>query len=156
MAMCLGALSWITGKGPDPSASTDQALILALRWLLVPALCLWAGIQFAAFWRFTHRDDNPGNPETTSHALDIALRYNRNTLEQCFLAGVAWLALAAAFPGWSVTAVPVLAILFGLGRTTFWLGYLWAPWARSFGFVLTFLPTVAVLLMLAFSGLQQL
>ena len=149
LVLTLSAAIWAMAQPVVPATTVIDAMKLAAQLLLIPGLCLLAGVQFAASWRFGHRDDNAGSPETASQLLDIALRYNRNTLEQGFLAATAWLGLAASHPERALVVLPVLAALFGFGRITFWLGYAMAPWARSFGFVLTHMPTAAVLLVLA-------
>ncbi len=146
-ALAIVALAaWIVlSAPPDPAIASVDALAVTARWLVVPALTMWAGLQYVAIWRLTHREDNDGSPETPSANLDIALRYNRNTLEQAVLAGFAWLALAASWPDRTGTAVPLLATLFAVGRVTFWIGYRITPAARAFGFVLTHVPTVLVI-----------
>lgn len=149
LVLTIAAAFWAMAQPVVPAMTVVDALTLAVQLLLVPALCLLAGVQFAASWRFGHRADNDGDPQTASRPLEIALRYNRNTLEQGFLAALGWLGLAASHPERAPVVLPVLAALFGLGRITFWLGYARVPWARSFGFVLTQLPTAAVLLVLA-------
>lgn len=152
--LCGAAAALVLRHEPNRSLSQAQALVLTARWLLVPALCLLVGVFFAAAWRFTHKDDNAGSAETCSPILEIALRYNRNTLEQGFMAGAGWLALAVSFPHYAEAALPLLAGLFALGRISFWIGYLWARWARAFGFAVTVLPTSAVLIFLSVSLLM--
>jgi hypothetical protein len=77
-----------------------------------------------------------------SLSFEIGLRYNQNTLEQTVLVVIAWPLLALLLPPAEPGIVPVLAVLFGVGRFAFLIGYLIAPWARAFGFGLTFYPTV--------------
>ena len=67
----------------------------------------------------------------------------QNTLEQAAIAAPAHLALALLIPGHWLAILPVLVILFGLGRFFFWLGYAGGAGSRTFGFGLTFYPTVA-------------
>jgi uncharacterized MAPEG superfamily protein len=114
-----------------------------LTCLIAPALCLVAGIGFIANRRFldpTAIDGADGSP-----TIDLAQRYLRNTVEQSVLAAMAWLAFAAVLPDRAAQILPSLAITFVIARATFWIGYAIAPWARAFGFALTFYPTVAVL-----------
>src|SRR6185503_18536006 len=129
-------------------------LAFAARWLLVPALCLLAGIGLTANRRFFIEDAIDGSPAPQSNALQINLRYNQNTLEQTVLAAIAWSGLALALPHERLGLIPLLAIFFATGRATFWLGYLIAPWARAFGLGLTFYPTVAALIWLAATALR--
>jgi len=82
--------------------------------------------------------------------MEINLRYNTNTLEQTVLAAVAWMGLALQLRPQDLGLIPALAGLFAIGRAAFWLGYLYAPWARAFGLGLTAYPTFAALIWLAF------
>ena len=52
-------------------------------------------------------------------------------------------------PDRATILIPALASLFALGRAAFWIGYLVAPWARAFGFALTFYPTAVAIVWLA-------
>ena len=117
-------------------------LAFGARWLLAPGCMLLAGIQVAAGRGF-HADAIDGTRTPKSHALEIALRYNRNTVEQTLLAVIAWLGLAASVPHAALAFVPAMACLFVVGRIAFWIGYLLYPIARAFGMVLTALPTIA-------------
>jgi len=139
----------------DPAvADTAGRLAFAAQWLLVPGFTLIVGIGAAANRRFFVPDAIDGNPETGNRALDINLRYNRNTLEQTVLAAIAWIGLALVLPEARLALIPELAIAFAIGRALFWLGYLAAPWARAFGFALTFYPTVAAYIWLALRALR--
>jgi hypothetical protein len=131
-----------------PALAQADALGLAVRWLTAPGLCLLAGIGFTANRRFLDPKAIDGDRPAGDRAFDINLRYNQNTLEQTVLAAIAWLGLAAADPPRAAVLLPALAGLFAAGRLTFWLGYLYAPWARAFGLGLTFYPTVAILVWL--------
>ena len=73
-----------------------------------------------------------------------------STLEQTILAAAAWAGLALTLPAGRLGLIGPLAILFVVGRAAFFAGYLAAPWARAFGFGLTFYPTGAALVWLAF------
>ena len=117
-------------------------LPFAVRWLLAPGCALLAGVQVAAGRGF-HPDAIDGTPTPKSHVLEIALRYNRNTVEQALLAAIAWLGLAASVPHAALAFVPAMGCMFVAGRITFWIGYLVSPTARAFGMVLTALPTIA-------------
>lgn len=135
---------------PIEAASAGDRLALAARWMLVPALCLAAGVGFVSAWRFGRRDAL-GEAST---GANLALRYNLNTLEQAFLAGVAWAGLALSLRPEQLTLIPVLAGLFGVGRLTFAIGYAIAPPFRAFGMGLTAYPTYAALAWLAVQALR--
>ncbi len=142
-------VAWVSLSAPPLLAITlpdadDLAtrLAFAVRWLLAPGCTLLAGIQVAAGRGF-HADAIDGTRTPESHALEIALRYNQNTVEQTLLAAIAWLGLAVSVPHAALAFVPAMAGLFVAGRITFWIGYLLYPIARAFGMVLTALPTIA-------------
>lgn len=149
----LSVLISIPGIGrafPAPEDDDVAARLgFAAKWLLVPALCLLAGIGTLANRRFFSDDAIDGTRTPASGTLEINIRYNQNTLEQAVLAAIAWVGLALALPHDQMGLIGVLAIVFATGRVLFWSGYLIAPWARAIGFALTFYPTVAALLWLA-------
>jgi len=149
VVVCLAAAAFGLAHPIRAPDGTAGRLAFAVRWLLVPGLCLLAGIGLTANRRFFAPDAIDGGPPTPGSALDINLRYNKNTLEQTVLAAVAWTGLALALPPERLGLIPALAVLFGLGRAAFWIGYLMAPWARAFGLGLTFYPTAAALVWLA-------
>ncbi|MEO8115589.1 MAG: hypothetical protein ABI655_14475 [Phenylobacterium sp.] len=131
-----------------------ERLVFAVRWLLVPGLCLLAGVGLTANRRFFSAAAIDGGRPVDDGSFEINLRYNQNTLEQTVLAAVAWTGLALALPASQLNLIPAMAGLFAVGRAAFWLGYLAAPWARAFGLGLTFYPTAAALVWLAFRALR--
>jgi len=149
MVVCLIVATRTLGHGDAAPVSTADRLALAARWLLVPALCLLAGIGLTANQRFLRADAIDGGPAAGTGLLEVNLRYNQNTLEQTVLAAIAWTGLALAFPARDLGLIPALAGLFAAGRVAFFAGYLYAPWARAFGLGLTFYPTIAALVWLA-------
>lgn len=138
-----------------PPLGDDEAarLAYAARWLLLPALCLLAGVGAMANRRFFSSDAVDGTRAPVSRSLEINLRYNQNTLEQAVLAAAAWSGLALMLPHDRLGLIGMLAIVFAVGRALFWIGYLIAPWARAIGFGLTFYPTAIVLVWLAVRAL---
>jgi hypothetical protein len=129
-------------------------LAYAARWLLVPGLCLMAGVGAMANRRFFSSDAMDGTRAPESRTMEINLRYNLNTLEQTVLAAIAWTGLALALPHERLGLIAALAVIFAFGRILFWSGYLIAPWARAFGFALTFYPTVAAFVWLVLRALR--
>jgi hypothetical protein len=147
VAVCLVTWRYALGRGDAAPVTAAARLALAVRWLLVPGLCLLAGIGMTANQRFLREDAIDGGP--AGGAFEINRRYNLNTLEQTVLAAIAWTGLSLQLAPRDLTVIPALAALFGAGRLAFWLGYLYAPWARAFGLGLTFYPTAATLVWLA-------
>jgi hypothetical protein len=153
IAVCIG-WGMFGGWGtpyPAPETSGDR-LAFAWRWMLIPGFTLFLGVGFAAASRFFLPDAIDGERRVENKAFEINLRYNLNTTEQLALAAVAWSGLALVLPPESLGLIPRLAILFGIGRVAFWLGYLFAPWARGFGMGLTSYPQFAALIYLAFAA----
>ena len=148
-AVCM-AVAWLSlGRAPAADLATAERLALAARWMLVPGLCLLAGVGLTANRRFLSEQAIDGGAAVPGSAFDINLRYNLNTLEQAALAAIAWSGLALTLRPQNLSLIPALAGLFAVGRITFWIGYLFAPWARAFGLGLTFYPTAAALVWLA-------
>jgi hypothetical protein len=140
---------------PDPApANAGERLAFAARWLLVPGLALFAGIGLTANQRFLKADAIDGERRVDSNAFEINLRYNQNTLEQAILAAVAWVNLALVLPAEDLGVIPRMAVLFGVGRAAFWLGYLYAPWARAFGMGLTAYPSFGALVFLLWTAFR--
>jgi len=129
------------GLTPPGGIETSWRLEYALRWEVLAALCMVAGVAMIANRRFFIADAIEGG---TSPAIEIDRRYLQNTLEQLVLAIVAHLALVTIVAPESIRAVAVLVMLFVIGRVTFWIGYHHSGPARAFGFATTFYPTVAV------------
>jgi hypothetical protein len=125
-----------------PAGNIPDRLVFALRWLLIPGLTLLVGVWLAGRRGFLP-DAIDGTRTPASHAFEINLRYNQNTLEQVVLAAIAWTNLAIALPQERLVLIPAMATLFGIGRAAFWLGYLINPMGRAYGMVLTVLPTMA-------------
>ncbi|HEX3365808.1 hypothetical protein [Phenylobacterium sp.] len=149
VAVCLLAARHAMGRHSAAGMATADRLALAWRWLLVPGLCLLAGIGSTANQRFLRADAIDGGAAKGPGFLEINLRYNTNTLEQTVLAVIAWTGLALNLAPQNLGLIPTLAGLFAAGRVAFWIGYLYAPWARAFGLGLTAYPTFFVLAWLA-------
>jgi hypothetical protein len=146
-ALVVALVAWryvgrLSGFVPLPADDAASRLAFAARWLLIPGLTLLAGIIAAAQQRF-YTDAIDGTRVPRSYSHEIVLRYNTNTVEQSLLVVILWPALAALLPRDQLMLVPAAAILFGVGRLTFWLGYMIHPLARAFGMALTAAPTVA-------------
>lgn len=143
-----GLAVWFAWTGllrPSVDLLVDDSaarLAFAAKWLLVPGAALLIGIAMTANRRFFSSEAIDGTRAPESRFLEVNLRYNQNTIEQTVLVVVAWPVLALFLPREQLGLIPVLAVLFGFGRIAFWIGYLIAPWARAFGFALTFYPTV--------------
>ena len=125
------------------SSDVDR-FTLGIRCAVVLQLPLIVGILVVGqqrFWSPRHAD---GSAPEIGSTLEINHRFLTNTLEQSALATVGLLALAMTVPAERLGLVPALTALFLVGRVLFWMAYLVNPYARAFGLVLTFGPTVGV------------
>jgi hypothetical protein len=137
---------------PPVGAEMADRLAFAMRCDLFASLMLLAGIMNVGNRRFFSPSAIQGSaaPEDPHDgALAVGRAYLQNTLEQFVILLVAHLALASVLSPPSLKILPVLVILFIIGRITFYLGYRRAPTGRAFGFALTFYPNVAVVLFTA-------
>lgn len=136
-----------------PTDDIASRLAFASSWLLVPGWCLLAGV-FGASRRGFYADAIEGTRTPSARTLEINLRYNQNTIEQTILAAIAWFGLAVAIPHDQLNLIAGMAILFGAGRATFWIGYLMHPMARTFGMTLTVIPTIIAFAVLTWRALS--
>lgn len=142
LAFFLGAkLVWHWTPTEWSSAGDKIALVFkCAAFALVPGIL---GICIVAAQRL---DPNlmVGRMAKPNSSLDINTRFILNTFEQftAYLVAIAVVALYS--PAEEARALPILTMLFVLGRMLFWVGYHKNPYLRAFGFGLTFYPTVAV------------
>ena len=142
VVLLLWAMQAHLPSAPLPPDDPASRLAFTMRWLALPGLTLLAGI-FAAARRGFFADAIGGTRTPANHHLEIALRYNQNTVEQIILAGIAWAALSVTLPHERLVLIPAMAVLFVIGRFTFWVGYVLHPMGRTFGMTLTIAPTLA-------------
>lgn len=147
----LGQCPLPLGGFTPPADDTASRLAFASVWLLVPGWCLLAGV-FGASRRGFYADAIEGTRAPSARTLEINLRYNQNTIEQAILAAIAWLSLAVVMPHDQLVLIAGMAILFAVGRVTFWIGYLLHPMARTFGMTLTAIPTIIAFAALTWSA----
>lgn len=122
----------------------EQRLIFALRCQIFPVIMLFAGIAAVGNSRFVSPAINP-LAGAESDAMRVHLRYLSNTLEQVVLFAIASLMLSTFLDAERIKLIPILTLVFAIGRVTFWIGYLTDPIYRAFGMALTLYPTAAML-----------
>lgn len=155
VVICILAYQHGPDAAPQPrDSSLEGRLAFLAIWLLVPALAVFACTLITMLFRLFSRDAIDGTRRPQSRFLEINLRVTQNTVEQAFLAGLAWLGLTFALPQSQLSLIPVLAALFAAGRLLFWVGYQIDPVWRAIGFGLTALPTAVALLWLAWWALS--
>lgn len=117
----------------------ERALAAAV---LVPVAMLTVAVADVARRRFFSAADIDGIDATP--AVRHANAVLRNTLEQAALAVPLYAVLAWSRPD-NAALLLTLAVLFGVGRLLFAIGYARGPAARALGFALTFYPSVGAL-----------
>ncbi len=142
----IGSALWYGADGTlfvtaDRYIDTSDRLAYVAKWSMVPAIFLMMGVGMIANKRFFTDDIDPlAGPN--DRELQIWQRYTQNTLEQGFLLIVGFAAFAhITYPYW-LRLIPIIAILFGIGRILFIIGYLIKPTFRATGFGMTFYPIV--------------
>ena len=83
-----------------------------------------------------------GRVAKPNSSLDINTRFILNTFEQFIAYFIANAGLAIYCPLEEARSLPLLTMLFVIGRILFWIGYHRNPYLRAFGFGVTFYPTV--------------
>ena len=148
--LALGLAIVMSPQALLPEQDAASSIVSALRWDVLPVLCLAACIAMLARHRFfTPADIDGGGLSDGTQAAKVLQSLLQNTLEQSVLALSVHAIWAAAMPWSWQAAVPVAALLFFLGRVSFWRGYAHGAPARALGFALTFYPTVFMLVLLA-------
>lgn len=98
--------------------------------------------QIATTRLFTNsRNPLSGNEQR----IEKASRILQNTVEQFLLNFVNQLILVTYLTENQLKLIPVINLIFLIGRLTFYLGYLISPDYRTFGFMVTFIPNLAML-----------
>ncbi len=132
---------------PDGDDSAARLAFVA-HWMLLPGLALLFGIGLVANQRFFVADAIDGGP-SQNRLIQVALRYNTNTVEQTVLAAIAWFGLSLTLSHDMLKLIPAMAISFLAGRILFFAGYMIAPVGRALGLGLSAYPTFVALFWLA-------
>jgi MAPEG family len=145
--MTLGAFFW--PQIPNSPVGLEDRLRL---WLLCSLACgFWLLVCIArlARLRFFTTEDIAGAGLTQGSAKAKLLQaILQNTLEQTLLAFIGYGAWVFLAPADRIGLIIIFAAYFAIGRLLFTIGYSFGAIARSFGFTLTFYPTVALYLAL--------
>ncbi len=120
-----------------------ERLGYAAKWSLLPGGCLLIGIMMIANFRFFTASIDPLSGQD-DRVLRIWRRYTQNTLEQAVLFALGAAAYATVTYQYWLKAIPIIAVLFALGRGLFVIGYLIRPTLRAAGFAMTFYPIVGL------------
>lgn len=132
---------------PPVPPGIDRAA-LALRNVALPALTLAAGVLRVSRGRFRSGAIDP-LAGRESPSLVIHGRYVENTTQQLVLLVIATFGLAYDLPADKLALLPAMAVVFVVGRVSFWMGYLRAPVLRAPGMAMTFMTTIIPTIYLA-------
>ncbi|CAH1776313.1 unnamed protein product [Owenia fusiformis] len=128
--------SWL--MPPIVFISMWERILYTLRCQVLSVGMLLAGVIVVMITRANTTAINPLS-ERGEQYVKLDNRYLQNTLEQLVLSILTQLFLATYLE--DLWVIPVMTFLFVLGRISFWIGYKWMPLYRSFGFMLTLVPT---------------
>ena len=124
--------------------------------LLLPAFTLFVCIARLAKHRFFTPEDIHGSALTDgTDKAKLLQSLLQNTLEQSCLALPIYIATSIIAPAALLPVVPAAAVMFLVGRSFFFAGYVNGAASRAYGFALTFYPTVLLILLLATIGVLQ-
>jgi len=116
-------------------------LIYTLQWLMFSALTLPMGMVGVFGKRRGTVAANPIDGKF-EHLLQTQKNILQNTLEQFVFHFVGLITLSTYLSPETMKAIPMLVIVFVTGRIIFKVGYERDPMQRTYGFAMTFLPTV--------------
>lgn len=129
----------LVGAG-TPMALADR-VAFALKWDLLIFIWLTGSVGAVSHMRFWSPADRHGSAYgDDSPGLAVRRANLQNTLEQTVLASSAHLILAVVLRDGELILIPLMVLLFLVGRATFALGYARSPIARAFGMALTGAP----------------
>ncbi len=129
--------------------TTGDRLAYVAKCEFFASLMLLFGVMAVAGQRFFSDKAIEGQTTGLPDAIIINQRYIQNTLEQLILLVIAHMAYAATADSGDMKIIPILVSLFIVGRICFWVGYHQNALSRSFGFAVTFYPTVTLMLVTA-------
>ena len=143
--------------GVYPLASDLESRLRLASWAaVVPTLLLLICIGRLAKHRFFTPEDIHGSGLTSgSDRAKYLQALLQNTLEQSCLAIPVYAATGIlATPDW-LPAIPAAALMFLVGRLSFFAGYAGGAPARAFGFALTFYPTAILLISIPWTSTSR-
>lgn len=135
-----GGYRWLPPELVGVAASMDLAgrLAFALKWDLLIFLWLAGSVGAVSRKRFWTPADRHGSAYSEpSPAIAVRRANLQNTLEQTMLAVGAHVTLATVLRAEELVLIPLLVLLFLVGRATFAIGYAKGPIARAFGMAVT-------------------
>ena len=142
-----GRISLTGNFATDKMSGFGSKLEFTLRFLILPVLWLLVSDLIVMLTRVIRLEAlDPLNEH--EDLVEVGNNVLRNTMEQLILTTMAQLSLISYLPAADVARViPFMNITFLIGRITYYAGY---PKLRTYGFTMTFLPTAAAILFVAY------
>jgi len=129
--------------------SLTDKLKLFSKVITIFAIFLGSVIAIIARYRFFTSSVISGSGLTKSTpVLNILSSILQNTLEQTIFATLVYFAWIMIVPPTWLSIIPIMSITFIIGRILFAIRYKNGAIARSFGFALTFYPTMLMLVLI--------
>jgi hypothetical protein len=126
-----------------------EAIGALLKWDILLLIAVAGNIAIIARHRFfTPADIDGGGLTNGTERVRIFQATLQNTIEQTVLAFPIHLIWIVTMPRQWQSIVTLASMFFLIGRVFFWRGYASGAAARSFGFALTFYPSLLMLLLL--------
>jgi uncharacterized membrane protein YecN with MAPEG domain len=142
--LCAGILGggylWLASDlvGASGPMTLADRLAFALKWDLLILIWLAGSVRAVSQKRFWSPADRHGSAYSeASPALAVRRANLQNTLEQTVLAVGAHLILATVLKDNELVLIPLMVLLFLIGRAAFAIGYAASPIARAFGMAMT-------------------
>lgn len=147
IALCIVLLgSYLNPFGYSGSLSSIDRLGIAIISCVIPAAFLGVSIGRLAKHRFfTPEDIDGGGLSKGTEQTNLLQALLQNTFEQTLFATLVYCAWSIVMPATWLSAVPLAALTFGLGRILFFKGYKSGAAARALGFTLSFYPSIMML-----------
>ena len=126
-------------------------LLYALKWQLPSVLVIYGAVIKVILKRIEYDASDPLKQladKSAADILEVHRRFLTNTVEQYVINGPALLMLSLYLTPRQLKVIPLLVVVFFVGRVAFLYGYLSPQKARTnrgFGFAITLLPSVLVL-----------
>ena len=142
-AVLVAGYLWLPPElvGVTGSMTVADRVAFTLKWDL--PIFLWlagcvGGVSQGRFWTAADCKGSAFGPPGPKIAVRAAVL--QNSLEQTVLAVGAHLLLATVLSAEELVLIPLLVLLYLVGRATFAIGYARSPIARAFGMALTGAP----------------
>lgn len=123
----------------DNVSTFAQRMALTIHWGSMLALIVLLSILDVGIRRY--RGSEARRDGVITDRLRIPIACLTNTIEQSFAAILVYLGLAITLPETALQLIPLMVILFTIGRICFYVGYTIKPIWRAFGFSMSMLPT---------------